>query len=82
MKVGRNEPCPCGSGLKYKKCCLRKTEEEKLAETIFDAQKNIKKDGHIKQCLHPNKSECSDTIVRSHAIQRNGVLSRIADNGA
>jgi len=21
-KVGRNEPCPCGSGKKYKKCCL------------------------------------------------------------
>lgn len=21
-KVGRNDPCPCGSGLKYKKCCL------------------------------------------------------------
>lgn len=20
-KVGRNDPCPCGSGLKYKKCC-------------------------------------------------------------
>lgn len=20
--VGRNEPCPCGSGLKYKKCCM------------------------------------------------------------
>ena len=19
--VGRNEPCPCGSGLKYKRCC-------------------------------------------------------------
>ena len=23
-KVGRNEPCPCGSGRKYKKCCLPK----------------------------------------------------------
>ena len=23
MKVSRNEPCPCGSGLKYKKCCLK-----------------------------------------------------------
>jgi len=23
-KVGRNDPCPCGSGLKYKKCCLDK----------------------------------------------------------
>lgn len=22
-KVGRNEPCPCGSGKKFKKCCLR-----------------------------------------------------------
>jgi preprotein translocase subunit SecA len=21
-KAGRNEPCPCGSGKKYKKCCL------------------------------------------------------------
>lgn len=23
-KIGRNEPCPCGSGKKYKKCCLGK----------------------------------------------------------
>ena len=23
-KVGRNDPCPCGSGKKYKKCCLGK----------------------------------------------------------
>jgi SWIM/SEC-C metal-binding protein len=21
VKVGRNDPCPCGSGRKYKKCC-------------------------------------------------------------
>lgn len=21
-KLGRNDPCPCGSGKKYKKCCL------------------------------------------------------------
>jgi hypothetical protein len=25
-KIGRNDPCPCGSGKKYKKCCLLKTE--------------------------------------------------------
>src|SRR5262249_60402384 len=24
-KVGRNDPCPCGSGTKYKKCCLLKS---------------------------------------------------------
>ncbi len=25
-KVGRNDPCPCGSGKKYKKCCINKTK--------------------------------------------------------
>lgn len=25
-RVGRNDPCPCGSGLKFKKCCLKKYE--------------------------------------------------------
>ncbi|MFB3886998.1 MAG: preprotein translocase subunit SecA [Thermodesulfobacteriota bacterium] len=25
-KVGRNDPCPCGSGKKYKRCCLLKEE--------------------------------------------------------
>lgn len=23
-RVGRNDPCPCGSGKKYKKCCMAK----------------------------------------------------------
>lgn len=25
-KVGRNQPCPCGSGKKYKQCCLAKDQ--------------------------------------------------------
>lgn len=24
-KIGRNDPCPCGSGKKYKQCCLLKS---------------------------------------------------------
>lgn len=27
QKIGRNESCPCGSGKKYKKCCLAKEQE-------------------------------------------------------
>lgn len=32
QNVGRNDPCPCGSGKKYKKCCMLKQsgEEKKL----------------------------------------------------
>jgi tetratricopeptide (TPR) repeat protein len=26
--IGRNDPCPCGSGKKYKKCCLEKDQQE------------------------------------------------------
>ena len=29
-KVGRNDPCPCGSGKKYKKCCLLKETEARV----------------------------------------------------
>jgi preprotein translocase subunit SecA len=27
VKIGRNDPCPCGSGKKYKKCCMSKETE-------------------------------------------------------
>jgi hypothetical protein len=36
-KVGRNEPCPCGSGRKYKKCCMEKHER---ARVITDPEEN------------------------------------------
>jgi len=28
MKIGRNDSCPCNSGLKYKKCCSNSTYEQ------------------------------------------------------
>ena len=31
-KVGRNEKCPCGSGKKYKNCCLSSGTYEKLID--------------------------------------------------
>src|SRR3989344_7795769 len=43
-KIGRNDPCPCGSKKKYKKCCLGKKVEisqQKLQEMALEAmQKN------------------------------------------
>jgi len=32
-RIRRNEPCPCGSGLKFKKCCLRDPADERFAVT-------------------------------------------------
>lgn len=33
-KTGRNDPCPCGSGRKYKHCCLEKDRAAELAPAI------------------------------------------------
>ncbi len=30
-QVGRNDPCPCGSGSKYKRCCLGTDEDPEVA---------------------------------------------------
>ena len=52
-KPGRNDPCPCGSGKKYKKCCLAKDEavereqhvkaEARRAESAAKHRLNLRK---------------------------------------
>lgn len=34
MKIGRNDPCHCGSGKKYKKCCLLVEEAASRVSSI------------------------------------------------
>lgn len=57
MKVGRNEPCPCGSGQKFKKChdlsggwppaAAEPTRVEKVAQHVKKiVQKQYKKTKH------------------------------------
>ena len=48
MKAGRNDPCPCGSGKKYKRCCLEKDQQAESAAraaaqaTVAAEQEEIK----------------------------------------
>jgi hypothetical protein len=46
-KVGRNDPCPCGSGKKFKKCC-----EEKVTKKKFEAQVITEKKEEITDKAH------------------------------
>ena len=44
MKIGRNDPCPCGSGRKYKKCCLGKPETLNVSDSytyLFDLKREF-----------------------------------------
>jgi hypothetical protein len=40
--VGRNDPCPCGSGRKYKLCCLEKDEAKARAARAKAAKASAK----------------------------------------
>lgn len=82
-KIGRNDPCPCGSGKKYKKCCLGKDDDPVYSNPInlFQTYKAARKSSRIKQCLYPDHSECSEKIIGAHSIQNNKILKKISDNG-
>ncbi len=40
-KIGRNSPCPCGSGKKYKKCCIGKPDHASIGKDMFNHLKNM-----------------------------------------
>ena len=55
-KNKRNAPCPCGSGKKYKKCCLQSTEHN--ADIVDFGQRQLRQlegqvvDNHLLPYIH------------------------------
>lgn len=67
-KIGRNQKCICGSGLKYKKCCLRRELDIKATDTVtvkYGYEKMMKS----KDLLMKMKDDLlyrSDVKIQSH----------------
>lgn len=43
-KIGRNDPCPCGSGKKYKACCWKKDQPKSFPD-LKQRSLNVMKTG-------------------------------------
>jgi hypothetical protein len=72
MKTGRNDPCPCGSGLKYKKCCADKedaSEHQRVMGPVIDELKELLKGKNFGSLDEAN------AFLRQHNQQRNQVPS-------
>jgi hypothetical protein len=67
-KIGRNEPCPCGSGKKYKQCCLAKDEAARSAPSVA-----AQADDHLP---HHHPRFCKNCNANIDAAAR-GVLALI-----
>ncbi len=54
VKVGRNDSCPCGSGKKYKQCCLEKHETARRTNDMAEAERlkaKQKKQDKLIRCI-------------------------------
>lgn len=80
-KLGRNDPCWCGSRLKYKKCHLNRENQDPV--DYYSMVTKLRKNFSWKQCLHPDacKTNCSSSIVKAHTLRRAADLKTIAENG-
>lgn len=60
MKLGRNEPCPCGSGKKYKRCCM---------DSLSKQQASISDDIEQIAAMNPHLSLDELEIVAGQKIE-------------
>lgn len=88
MKIGRNDPCPCGSGKKYKKCCLikmgqnihgtlekffdREWIESELGKTKMDGYKDINPMNLARLDFHPLIRAIIGTQFKLETARANG----------
>lgn len=61
-KIGRNDPCPCGSGKKYKNCCLLKDRRDSNSSNIASIDEEIHEAGMLS--LEHNVQSITDAIRR------------------
>ncbi|AQQ51927.1 SEC-C metal-binding domain-containing protein [Planococcus lenghuensis] len=58
--IGRNDPCPCGSGKKYKKCCGQNNAADRVNEEIDQALRGILQDFFEN---HPRPSQQKELLT-------------------
>ena len=66
-KTGRNDPCLCGSGKKYKKCCLSQDMENKAQENYAKATNKALEEAMVGQQF--DSSDDAQVFV-NHKVQQ------------
>lgn len=69
-KIGRNNPCPCGSGKKYKKCCMSK-EIPPIPEEVMEYFRNIPQEPFERGGFITGRPFISD-VFQNHRIRAVG----------
>ena len=80
-KIGRNEPCWCGSGKKFKRCHLERDKQK--PSSLWENDKELRKAFSSKVCSTPEDwhIDCSKQISKAHTVPKSGSLRKIARKG-
>src|SRR6185503_3458786 len=79
--VGRNDPCPCGSGKKYKKCCETKDqakEHARLEKRWQEAQRAVEKSQDKEGAANEEKTAAPPVTARKPDTSFRGAPSKHA----
>lgn len=73
-KVGRNDPCPCGSGKKFKKCCESKMIGKRFMASKIDTSSMMQKSAGLSSIFKkavdlPSKITRVVTNLGDHSVQ-------------
>ena len=74
-KPGRNEPCPCGSGKKYKKCCLHTSKPSAGGTFVYTDLDDLSNQVPelIKQEKYDEANEVCQTLLEKYPEQIDGL---------
>lgn len=79
--AGRNDPCPCGSGKKYKKCCMGKMKRGFTAKVITGGT-GMGLGGLMSGAAKQQTADVSDFHKRQAEKEKNGDATKDADEKA
>src|SRR5258707_11522044 len=78
MKPGRNDVCPCGSGHKYKRCCLERDEAHERQERTVRAQEGWSLAGSEHEAEGAALAEGLRMVVTKDRLALSAALERFA----
>ncbi|MDP9013551.1 MAG: SEC-C metal-binding domain-containing protein [Pseudomonadota bacterium] len=78
-KIGRNDPCHCGSGQKYKRCCLEKDQRTESAVLAQAAAERLAASTHHHHHDGAHCDFCGDTFGDAEADELTAASNAIVD---
>ncbi|WP_211753434.1 SEC-C metal-binding domain-containing protein [Nitrosomonas aestuarii] len=67
MKIGRNDPCTCGSGKKYKQCCLKNQEQQQKEDVLWRQIRHVINALHEKLLKFSSKRFGNEALLEAWA---------------